>query len=503
MDPTPAPPSDLTVTNITGTSVTFTWNGPPFEFRAIYKAGSLPLSPTDGTLITEAFVNTATALGLVPGTRYFIAVYAKFPGIVSYSATAVSTSFITAPTALITSNGFGGAPWDRRGSPTRQGKFIFSTDTGDLNFFNGSAITTIQPKGAFLTNPNTVFVLGTAVSPAQVIAGWRRDDAYLSIDGGSPVMINATNPVNANHMDAEVIAIDSGYVFAVFRAPVGQSEVRNAFIVDPTTGNATNISNNTTVYGVTHISSSGNKAAWTFDDGTGSASMKLQYYNGSAASTIDTGIIGDPSISQGRIVYAKTVATGRNEIYLYDTNLASPSPVALTNDATKTNEKPFTDGRHAAWIGKNADGSGAEIMLNGLVQVTSGNFALLDNTVAPPFDLDRGQMLWRDTTGALHHLTSFSEEIVDPSAAANRAIPWLADGGAVFFDSTVSPSPIYLFTGRAPDDSGQPSPPMTLTATPGVGSVTLKWDAVLGATSYNVYHANVPGVTKANYASLT
>jgi len=497
-------PVDLIVTNVSGTSAAFSWTGTAPAFRAVIKAGSLPASPADGTVVFDGLAeavppNTATATGLSVNTRYFIAVYGKDAG-ANYSASAVSTSIITTPTRQVLTDG-GAPPWDRRGSPTRNGKFIYTTNGGDLDLFNGTTVQPIQPKGAFGNDPNTVFALGSAAAPAQLIAGWRRgtDDAYLSIDGASPIVISATNPVNPGvAMNCEFITIDQGYVFAVFRAPVGASEVRNAFAINPTTGVATNISNNTTTYGVIHMSSSGNKAAWAYDDGT--AALKLQYYNGVTATTIDSNILGDPSIAQGRIVYAKYVSPTRTEIFHYDTNLASPTPAQLTNDATKTNDSPFTDGRHAAWIRRLAAGTGPEVVLNGQVQLSNANFALLDNTADPPFQLDRGQIAWRDTTGAIHHVTSFSDSIVDPAASASRAIPWLADGNIVFYDLTSPPVAIYLYQGDTPGDDLRA--PMTLKATSSGTSVTLKWDAILGATSYNIYYAAQPGVTKDEYVFL-
>ena len=49
---------------------------------------------------------------------------------------------------------------------------------------------------------------------------------------------------------------------------------------------------------------------------------------------------------------------------------------------------------------------------------------------------------------------------------------------------------------------GLPSPPTGLAASPGNGQVTLSWLPVAGATSYDLYRADVAGVTKANYAGL-
>ncbi len=48
-----------------------------------------------------------------------------------------------------------------------------------------------------------------------------------------------------------------------------------------------------------------------------------------------------------------------------------------------------------------------------------------------------------------------------------------------------------------------PSAPAGVTATAANGRVTLTWNSVTGATSYNLYMASQSGVTKTNYASLT
>lgn len=46
------------------------------------------------------------------------------------------------------------------------------------------------------------------------------------------------------------------------------------------------------------------------------------------------------------------------------------------------------------------------------------------------------------------------------------------------------------------------SAPTGVAATPGDGQVTISWNAVSGATSYNLYMASVSGVTKSNYSTL-
>ena len=81
----------------------------------------------------------------------------------------------------------------------------------------------------------------------------------------------------------------------------------------------------------------------------------------------------------------------RSEIFLYDTNIASPSPVQLTNDVNYTNELPYTDGRHFAWVRTNVSGSPVPELILGGAQISSGNFVLLSGNLEP-FNLDRGQL---------------------------------------------------------------------------------------------------------------
>ncbi len=58
-------------------------------------------------------------------------------------------------------------------------------------------------------------------------------------------------------------------------------------------------------------------------------------------------------------------------------------------------------------------------------------------------------------------------------------------------------------TGLATNEAYTVSATTTVTASAGDGRVTISWNAVSGATSYNLYMASVPGVTKSNYSTLT
>jgi hypothetical protein len=87
---------------------------------------------------------------------------------------------------------------------------------------------------------------------------------------------------------------------------------------------------------------------------------------------------------------------------------------------------------------------------------------------------------------------------VDISPATSFTRAWLADGYVAWLgtssDGGVDPE-VFRFTGVPPADSVPPAPPLAVVATPGTGEVTVRWDRVVGASSYNLYVAEEPGVT--------
>jgi Fibronectin type III domain len=62
---------------------------------------------------------------------------------------------------------------------------------------------------------------------------------------------------------------------------------------------------------------------------------------------------------------------------------------------------------------------------------------------------------------------------------------------------------IVAFKWKRQPSGTVPSAPTGITATPGDGQVTISWNAVSGATSYNLYMASQSGLTKNNYSTLT
>lgn len=404
--------------------------------------------------------------------------------------------------------------WSQRTSSTSQGMVLW-TDIADgafvgsdVLFFDGTTVSTVQTLGALTgVNDTNAFALGTGASPGDVIGVWRRDSDFAWVwtraAGGATTLkeVKATNPINAaNPMNPEAVAVADGCVFLILQPA---ANVKHVFRVDPATGTGTLLTNGAAVPGAGRVTTSGCKAAWMFDDGT--ATKLLQFYNGTSVSTIDTGDLDGAYMNQGRIVYTKIVS-GIQQIFLYDTTLVSPSPVQLSNDVSGTNDLPRTDGRHVAWV--HQDGANWDVVLSGGLILTSDTATRPqinvneDNT----FQLQRGQLLWKDTSGnpRYHAGGRLSYLPIAPATSFERF--WLADGFIAWLGTGGSDAgadkEAFRLAVTAPADAAQPAAPLAVVAAPGASQATVSWDRIVGATSYNVYMARVPGVTKDNYQTL-
>jgi len=381
--------------------------------------------------------------------------------------------------------------WHARASTTSGGQILFVGSNENVYLYDGSMIRNIQ---AAIPNQNvetTVFALGSGSTPGQPIAGWRRAalNAYVSVNGGSPV---------STGLNPESVAISDGCVFMVLQtAASGQ----HAFKVNPATGGVTQLSSGSVQVGATRIYNSGcNKAVWTWQP-TNLSPQEIQYWNGSTVVTLDTNV-SIPSFAGGRVVYSKTVG-GISQVFAIDTNVSlSPVQLSAETDSTKSLQRPQTDGRHVAWYRSNADGSNAQLILNGGLVFPTGPLAKL-HFVEQPFQLNRGQLLWKNASGPLSYDDGRQTFGINPAPATTVEFPWLTDGTIAFLGLTPTGganTDVFRITATTPDDASQPSPPLMCIATSGTAQV--KFDLVLGATSYNAYIARVPGVTKDNFASL-
>jgi hypothetical protein len=412
--------------------------------------------------------------------------------------------------------------WSQRMPSTSQGMILWvdhGSDPGltnsftDVQFFDGTSVSTIQTKGA-LTNVNdtNAFVLGSGASPGDVMGIWRRDTDFAWVwtrtAGGATTLreVTYTNPINpAFAMNPEAAAVADGCVFLILQTGM----TKHVFSVDPATGTTTNLTGNGVVPGTGRVTTSGCKAAWTFDDGGGQSASKLQFYNGALPLIqVDQGEIGGtPVLSQGKLVYRKIVS-GIPQIFLYDSTVASPAPVQLSNDASGVNDMPRTDGRHVAWVHQEADGVTWNVVLNGGVRLTNDASTRPQINVFEDyfFQLQRGQLLWKDTTGSPRYYAGGRLSFLPVSPATTVDRFWLADGFIAMLGTGGSDGgtdkEVYRITVTAPADAAQPAAPIAVEAVAGANQATVRWDQIVGASSYTVYMAQQPGVTKDNYQTL-
>ncbi len=401
--------------------------------------------------------------------------------------------------------------WGRRHSSTVDGQVLW-TDGDDVWFDNGVGRQLVQPLGTLETVEDTVFGLGTGASAHEVIGAWRRgtDFAWVWSSGQVPILVNAVNPIDPQQpMNPEAIAIADGYVYMVFQAFSNGSAVKHVFEVDPGTGDATILSGSVAVPGAPRVTTDEGFAAWVFDDNSGSP--KLHLYNGFALMTIDSGEISDTSVrlKRGRLVYEKLVG-GVSHVLLYDSTAVSPMPVQITpdTDPAQGNFHPATDGYHVAWLFGDADRTNLDVILHGGLQLSDAGSRVFTPIVNNefPLQLQSGQLLWRDEQADLRFFADGFLQTLCLTPADDFLVPWLGDGYIAGFgpteDAPLSFNEIYLHPGTEPRDADLPMPPLQVTLSPGRASVYLEWDIVLGATSYNIYVAIEPGVTKDNYQSL-
>ncbi|WDT82232.1 MAG: fibronectin type III domain-containing protein [Candidatus Manganitrophus sp.] len=414
--------------------------------------------------------------------------------------------------------------WSLRNSATSRGKVLWYDQTNTVFFHDGTSTDPVQDTTAAAGSiDNVVFTLGSGASADEVIGAWRRgtDDVWVWVNGGTPVKVSATNPINANAMNPEAISVSDGCVFIRFRVPLTVGEANHVFKIDPQTGAAVNLTGNASVPGAARVSSSDCQAAWVFDDGAGT--YHLQFYNGTNIITVDTADENSLSsnlrgfhLQHGRLVYEKVV-NGIRQILLYDSTAENPAPVQLTNDtdASFGNFSPRTDGRHIAWLHGNANGTDVHIIFNGGVQLTdtTNRPADLGITTEHPFQLHRGQLFWTDLGGSFRYHDGSGIATIDRTPSTSVVtqlgspccLPSWADGFVHWIGLSNDgglDSEVFRFTGTAPADAQQPVPPLLVTLAPGANQITINWDQILGTDSYNLYISEQSGLTKENFSTL-
>lgn len=412
------------------------------------------------------------------------------------------------PTEQVTDNATNDR-WNTRHSSTVGGNVLW-TDGNDVLFDDGVSTQVVQARGGLEEVNPDMLGLGTGTNEGDVIGVWRRgtDFAWVWRNGHAPVLVSAVNPIDPNQtLNPQVMAIADGSIFMVMQAVFNDNAVKHVFQVDPISGVAINLTGDLAVPGVSRVATSGGQAAWLFVD---SANPKLQFFDGASVWDIDSGEISETRIRlvRGRVVYEKVV-DGVSHVFLYDSTFEDAAQVRLSvdTDASRGNFAPATDGYHVAWLSGAADGTNLDVVLYGGLQFNDAAHRPAPIAfVEFPLQLQRGQLLWKDLLGQLSYARAGTIDGICVTPATTFTAPWLADGFVAGYgpqEGTPQPdNEVFIYPGIAPSDDDLPMPPLLLRATPRRDSVILEWDQILGADEYNIYLAELGGVSKSNFSSL-
>lgn len=414
--------------------------------------------------------------------------------------------------------------WGTRQKSTSRGRVLWVDQNQTIFFYDGSAVTALQAKDVNVPElddaTTTVFGVGGGSGPNDVLAGWRRgtDFGWVWANNGlPPQLVHYASPYNAGDaMNPEGVAAADGCLFMLLQAfdPGTNVLIKHVYRIDPDSGASTLLTGDflgDTATGGTgafsnSLVTSGCRAAWAWcrkgaNGACDADGVELHYYDGAAVQVLDADAVPH-SFALGRLIYVKPVA-GVDQVFLFDTNLPGATPMQLTSFGPGDPRVIFaaSDGRHVAILRGDANFMNRDI-------VTLGGFALTDDQTRPadspsnadaPIQADRGQLHWEAQNGSAY---------VFNGLALNTACRpgWMADGFVATSQKTGATgddTEIFLKQLAVPADPAVPYAPWAVRATvTGNGEVSLEWEPILGATSYRVYFAAAPGVTKANYLSL-
>lgn len=413
--------------------------------------------------------------------------------------------------------------WGLRQSATSQGKVLWFDEQDSVFFYDGEQAQLLQQRIVGVDDlggiADFVFGLGSGAADGQVVACWRRGTDFAWVwtnDGQDPKLVQATNPYSAAlPMNPEGMTIADGCVFIAYQAndPNTAVLIKHIFKVDVATGQATLLTTDfladTTTGGdgadPINLRTSGCQAAWSWcRTGLGgvcdpNSPRELHLYDGTSVSAIDTDAV-PLSFAGGRLIYTKVVDTVE-QLFLYDTNLESPTPTQLTAFEPTDKKLLFaqTDGQHVAMLVGDVNGQNREIIMLGGLQLTNSIDQPTDNPPNPlyPLQLQKGQLLWTAQDSSAKY---FDGDMTTPVCSEG----WLADGFIAQSRRSNTTGPdkeVWVATGKPPK-TDRSAPLIQKIITNNNNEVTLSWDTVLGANSYNVYFAQQTGVNNNNFTQL-
>ena len=497
----PAAATSITPSSPTSSTINLIWSGGGPQYLVLRKTGSDPSSPTDpaATSVYSGSGTSATASGLSASTIYYFAVFSKDLGVHSgaafYSTTAATNNMATtaafdpnpwvdAVSGNDTNNGTSGAPLRTIkkaltvvgfGGTIRVRPGTYNTTLGEtfpitipsavkLQSTAGAASTIIDASGA---NPRTRVLYCTANSNTTLVEGF-------TITGG---LFTAPRP-------------QSSYGGGILTEGGDQTTISRCII----TGNQGRGYDGDSFYTVGGQASGGGIASLNSPNKFTSCIIRNNVARGGdGATTVSGGVTGGEAYGGG--VYATGAATFINNTFYGNQSLGGKG-----GDATAATGG--TGGN--AWYG-------ALYAFSGIAQ----NNIFASNSVTGGIGGSPGGSTGSASTGGIN-ASSVSYNLFynngtggDGTTGTNAITgqdPLFISTSDLHLRSS-SPARLAGTSTGAPtvdlENNPRTSPPtigayeigLFLTAIGGIGRITVTWPGVSGASSYNLYMSQSPGVT--------
>jgi len=242
-----------------------------------------------------------------------------------------------------------------------------------------------------------------------------------------------------------------------------------------------------------------------------------------------TGVTATPGNAQITITWNSVLSATSYNLYMASqsgvtkaTYLGLPDGMVHTNITSPFVHSALTNGvaYYFVMTALNANGESAESIEASATPVAPPVPPLPPSVVTAVPGNAQATVYWSPVTGATSYnmymasqagvtkanYLSLADGMVHTNITSPFVHPGLTNGVTYYFVVTTlnsfGESSESLEASAMPAAPVPPAAPTGVIATPGNTQVTIYWNAVAGATSYNMYMASQTGVTKANYLSL-
>jgi fibronectin type 3 domain-containing protein len=280
-------------------------------------------------------------------------------------------------------------------------------------------------------------------------------NSFQPVNGG-------TNVVGTSFVDTTVTNGTTYYYRVTGNNPSGEGQPSNVASATPGVTAPNPPTNLAATAGIGKVTLS-----WTASSGATSYNL----YRGTAANGESTTKLNTAAITTTS--YVDTTGTVGTKYY-YKATAVNSGGVEST---TKSNEASATPTAAAAPTNLTATGGAGKVTLNWTA-----------STGATGYYVYRGTATGQESATALNTTALTTTTYVDAAVTA---------GTTYFYKTSAIPAapgtPPKSNEASAAPTGAPPNPPTNLTATPGVGQMSLSWTASTGATSYKIYRSTTAG----------